>query len=631
MSFLFLSVLQSCSDYNFQSKVPGDDGTDLEDTPPGTTPVVPGEPCPTLSSDPLEVSIDESCTVEPQIGSFTPVVKWSVPSWPSESSFNNIMMTPIVISLNDDNGDGAVNQDDYADILVITFSGGGGAYDSGVLRAISGVDGSELWSVSGGHQITGTPAAADIDNDGLPEVVAPGQGELRVYENDGPFKWALGGLGGYTDTISDAPAIADLDADGQPEIVFGSAIISNAGILVGAGGYGIGKPRSNVGATPSVADIDLDGIQEVIVGNAYYAPDGSAKCTNGLLDGYTAVADFDADMEAEVVVSSGAGEIRLQDTDCAVIWTAYIPGSLQDYYGGPPTVADYDGDGLPEVGVAAANSYTVFDTDGSMLWQAATQDGSSGNTGSSVFDFEGDGIAEAIYPDESTVWAFNGPDGAVKLSFGGHSSGTWTEYSTIADIDNDNHAEIIVTHNNVLGGQTGVTVLEDADDSWQAGRRIWNQHAYSITNVNDDGSVPALPDPNWLTYNNFRSGDLAAATGGDQPDLYINILDICRNECTDNSITVLVAIGNTGTLDIDRTVIVSIYGVDASGNRQLLDLQFVNTVIPSGQQLAGIEVEVMHPLMSTFVDIVATVETDLQSLECHIENNETSWGSSVCQ
>ena len=174
-------------------------------------------------------------------------------------------------------------------------------------------------------------------------------------------------------------------------------------------------------------------------------------------------------------------------------------------------------------------------------------------------------------------------------------------------------------------------MLEDADDSWQAGRRIWNQHAYSITNVNDDGSVPALPDPNWLTYNNFRSGDLAAATGGDKPDLYLNILDICRNECADNSITVLVAIGNTGTLDIDRTIIVNIYGVDVAGNRQLLDLQFVNTAIPSGQQLAGIEVEVMHPLMSSFVDIVATVETDLQSLECHIENNESSWGSSVCE
>ena len=28
-----------------------------------------------------------------------------------------------------------------------------------------------------------------------------------------------------------------------------------------------------------------------------------------------------------------------------------------------------------------------------------------------------------------------------------------------------------------------------------------------------------VPDPNWLTYNNFRSGDLSAADGLAAPDL----------------------------------------------------------------------------------------------------------------
>ena len=35
-------------------------------------------------------------------------------------------------------------------------------------------------------------------------------------------------------------------------------------------------------------------------------------------------------------------------------------------------------------------------------------------------------------------------------------------------------------------------------------RRIWNQHAYHITNVNDDGSVPVKQADNWRSYNNFR-------------------------------------------------------------------------------------------------------------------------------
>jgi hypothetical protein len=57
---------------------------------------------------------------------------------------------------------------------------------------------------------------------------------------------------------------------------------------------------------------------------------------------------------------------------------------------GPPTIADYDGDGAPEVGVAGGAAYVVFDGDGALLWQMPTQDLSSSVTGSSVFDFNGD-------------------------------------------------------------------------------------------------------------------------------------------------------------------------------------------------------------------------------------------------
>ena len=40
-------------------------------------------------------------------------------------------------------------------------------------------------------------------------------------------------------------------------------------------------------------------------------------------------------------------------------------------------------------------------------------------------------------------------------------------------------------------------------------RRITLAEPYHITNVNDDGTIPAAPPPNWLSYNNFRSGDLS--------------------------------------------------------------------------------------------------------------------------
>jgi preprotein translocase YajC subunit len=48
------------------------------------------------------------------------------------------------------------------------------------------------------------------------------------------------------------------------------------------------------------------------------------------------------------------------------------------------TIADFDGDGEPEVGVAGYSGYVVYDTDGTLVWETATTDHSSARTGSSV-------------------------------------------------------------------------------------------------------------------------------------------------------------------------------------------------------------------------------------------------------
>jgi hypothetical protein len=107
--------------------------------------------------------------------------------------------------------------------------------------------------------------------------------------------------------------------------------------------------------------------------------------------------------------------------------------------GGPPTVADFDGDGMPEIGIAGGSKYSVFDTDGAVLWSVTTQDASSAITGSSVYDFEGDGVADVVYGDEINLYVFSGNDGTVKLKYAPHNSGTAIEYPVIADVDNDGY------------------------------------------------------------------------------------------------------------------------------------------------------------------------------------------------
>jgi hypothetical protein len=49
----------------------------------------------------------------------------------------------------------------------------------------------------------------------------------------------------------------------------------------------------------------------------------------------------------------------------------------------------------------------------------------------------------------------------------------------IAVIDNDGSAEILVVS---YSGEPALQVLRDAEDRWVPARRIWNQHAYYVTN-----------------------------------------------------------------------------------------------------------------------------------------------------
>ena len=103
----------------------------------------------------------------------------------------------------------------------------------------------------------------------------------------------------------------------------------------------------------------------------------------------------------------------------------------------------------------------------------------SGFAAGTAFDFLGAGFAEAMYADEHNLFVYS-ETGQVLLST---PRGSWTqaENPVVADVDNDGSAEIVVVSNG--GGQPPVQVIRDVEDRWIQARRIWNQHAYHVTNV----------------------------------------------------------------------------------------------------------------------------------------------------
>ena len=82
-----------------------------------------------------------------------------------------------------------------------------------------------------------------------------------------------------------------------------------------------------------------------------------------------------------------------------------------------------------------------------------TRDWSSASTGSTVFDFNGDGAAEIVFADEDALYVW-GVDTASwldpwerlydNLTDSNHRSWTIHEYPVVADVDGDGKSEIVV-------------------------------------------------------------------------------------------------------------------------------------------------------------------------------------------
>lgn len=599
------------------------------DTPPDTAET--DEPPPSCEDQSFPSrtipQLEECYASAPEVGTFTPEVLWDKQTFSYNGSSVSCMMQPIVCPLTDDDGDGDADENDVPDVVIITYS-------PGVLRALSGTDGTELWGTAGtgSIQITGGAACGDLDGDGSVEVIAATSSGVDVVDREGNAVWSSSQCSGHMDGTSDSPGIADMDADGEPEVIIGNCILDKDGNRIGYGSSGWGS-SSNVGTGSFAVDINQDGELEVVAGNALYDIDGNTIASNGEVDAYPAVGNFDSDEFGEIVVT-GDARMRVQDDDMTVLCEAAIP-SASGSYGGPPTVADFDGDGEAEIGVAANSTYTVFETDCSVLWQyTGTTDPSSGNTGSSVFDFEGDGVADVVYADEHWVWVFDGRDGTVKMQDATHSNNTWLEYPSIADINADGSADIAVCNTpGSWGSMNGVTVFQDADQSWRPGRRIWNQHGYSITNVEEDGSIPRYQETNWLSYNNFRSGDLTPGEGYSGPDLAVAIEDICADECSLGNVTVWYTVGNQGYNDVEDDVLIEFFAETNEGSVVLGEVTWSADLL-QGVQTASESIEftgVPTPLYDVWMAIDGGDNASSSAIdECYEDNNTAEWGAIIC-
>ncbi|MDC0675969.1 VCBS repeat-containing protein [Nannocystis sp. ncelm1] len=445
-----------------------------------------------------------SCRAKAPPDAFNPEVQWS---WPGMGPDVFCGVSPLVANLTDDNGDGEIDLCDVPDVVVVAGPGDGVEPDTGHMYVLDGATGSLHFAIADDLYGYSSPALGDIDNDGIPELLAFAHGDVvKAFEHDGTLKWTSAPVNAVA--TRSAIAVADLDADGNPEILASDSVLSGTGEVLwsvtdGAWAY----------ATPVAADLDDDGFLEVIWGHSAYRHDGTHYYTNDAIPvpGLPHVADLDEDGLPEVLIANGNGLSILEHDGTTkpghldMRLTGANPDHLYIWLR-PAAVHDFDGDDLPEFSHSSAAQYAIYDTNPAAIqWQAPVLD-QSGAAGGTAFDFIAAGAAQAMYADEYSLFVFDGA-GAPLLEVP-HTSLTYIEFPVVADVDNDGSAEIVVVSNQALDGSPPsptVQVIRDVEDRWIQARRIWNQHTYHVTNVREDGTIPAGEPKHWQLLNTFRT------------------------------------------------------------------------------------------------------------------------------
>jgi len=602
----------------------------------------PGEYCEPVIDKCLPQPDPLDCEVVPNFDNIDVQLEWA---WTT----NEVIVTPLIADVDGDGVPDVVVNATRVDMM---------NYATGEIVLLDGATGAEKWRITHdppnmkfGSQGLTSVAIGDVSGDGLPDIIYAGRPEgtqqispIHAVDGTGKFLWTSrlpNNMPAKIRTMRGAPAVANLDNDPQTEIIFGAAVLDHDGLLVWnqanmgtqfgtplyLNGPNAGQPIYMSGLA-TIADLDKDNKPEIITGREAWkinwTPGNPPTVMLSMFwqnktgqgnDGWPAIADIDLNGTPEVVLTAWP-EIKVLDGLTGKLWCGIDPTGVMcngndalrtqpiaikgGNLGGPATIADFDGDGRPEAGIAGGVNYAVYDFNrmgeqivkpandpmpaaGAMYarWvSATTQDNSSAATGSSVFDFQGDGAAEVSYQDECYAYVFDGSTGAVELKIT-NSSATVHEYPLVADVDADGNSEFIVVanksdmtqNNNCKAKQAnwverqGVFLYGAAGDNWVPTRKVWTQFHYHVTDADSAGNPPMDEDDNWTVagLNNFHQ-NVQGEGVFNAPDLTIS-LAADLNACS-KDLVLVATIYNEGALGVPAGVDVTFYeGVDNTGTK----------------------------------------------------------------
>jgi len=561
----------------------------------------------------------------------------------SDDGGSNPFIPDVAPALGDVDGDG------FPDIVLGDIERLGTSTKAGIV----------IYSTKGGRQFTrlGRKTAAStvefkgislFDVDGLPDNLP------EILTDTGMFSFKTGSLTGINGlaqrvnldgSLLEPPFVHDVDGDRSSELVTAQGIFTwneEASDM---------DPKKARGEDLWNADADQPNAAFVGMAN--------------LGDYPTALGRDSAEM---VIVSSG--EMRVTQVDGRVILKVQGGGLV----GGPPVIADFDADGRMEFASPGLDQITAFDMDCStdsavkgdarncknpngpnpqgILWRVQGLHGAT--SGAAVFDFDGDRRSEVVYADQCFMRIMDGATGATLFSVP-RSSVTRFDYPVVVDSDGDGHTELVTSSNDdtlnlncpatdpLNTRQTvqyeathGITVWADKDKRWAGSRPVWNQYTYSITNVNDDGTIPPMSqiasqfnspdvDPNTLRQNVQGKTGISL----ELPDLTVSGNPVVSCLPGQSVARVSLNLCNRGLLELDAGK-VHVALAQSQTTKVLCDKP--NTTVLRSGKCEAVTCDVPVPGTNPGIDIEVLADPNNSLRECTKGKNNTSLVSNVfCQ
>lgn len=534
-------------------------------------------------------------------------------NWEADNSTNNIYATVTPVAGDWDN-DGVIEVFTYeynANPMPANSPSAGNK-----IFVINGEDGSienTFTLPSGSPQSTTGLALGDLDNDGLGELIVLNQDTtITCFEHTGVVKWTSPATSSLFGGVPFRPIlnIVDFNQDGNAEIYFANGVLNGqTGAFIGSGGFsfgstGIGAPLNSVQETllfpmSVAADVLPTGFcadcggSEIVAGFGVYSVNvGTGTLTQQVIsqppfglgspvDGFTTLADYDNDGDLDAIISANAQFGGGAATDVLVyVWDIQTPTVIatSPTFSSPtsgnilqPTVTDFDGDGLVEIGVAYENNYVVLDDHiqgAAILWSKTVTD-SRAFSNASAFDFQGDGEVEIVYQDENTLYVLDGSTGAELVTqscftSSSNNNSLLLNRPIVLDVDDDNQAEIVCgcgEDATTVGRLNGtIKAFGASGEAWLTARKIWNQSSFFNVNINDDLSIPTTQQE----YSTFGNGITLNAFG--EQSTQLTYAENPTFSATDGSLSITnIDLTNIGSMPSTFEVTLQITNESADG------------------------------------------------------------------